>query len=140
MDVVSPEVRSRIMRSIRSRDTWPERIVRSGLHRRGYRFRKHVRDLPGTPDIVFRSLQVAVFVDGDFWHGYQFDDWSSKLSPHWRAKIARNIARDRRNFAALRGAGWKVLRVWEHSVRDDPLRVVERISRELERRRELWVG
>jgi DNA mismatch endonuclease (patch repair protein) len=118
-DVLTPEQRSRCMSKVKSRDTGPERAVRSALHRRGLRFRKHVEGLPGRPDIVFTRRKVAVFVDGDFWHGYEFESRAGKLSPHWRAKIARNMARDRENGKLLQGAGWRVVRVWEHEVRRD---------------------
>jgi len=118
-DRVSPEARSRIMASIRSKETLPERVLRAHLHRSGYRFRKNLASLPGCPDIVFTRLRVAVFVDGDFWHGYRYPQWQHKLSDYWRAKIERNIRRDRRNAARLRRAGWRVLRVWEHDVMKD---------------------
>lgn len=93
-DILTPEQRSYCMSKVRSKDTSPERAVRSALHRLGYRFRKHVKDLPGKPDIVFTRRKVAVFVDGDFWHGFGFESWGGKLSPKWRSKIERNMARD----------------------------------------------
>jgi DNA mismatch endonuclease, patch repair protein len=135
MDVVSVAVRSRIMASIRSQDTAPERCVRSALHRRGYRFRKHVRTLPGSPDVVFSGLRLAVFIDGDFWHGYRLPQWSHKLSPYWLAKIERNIRRDRSTHRKLRRRNWQVLRVWEHEVRRDSDRVIQALIRVIEDRR-----
>ena len=128
-DVMSPEARSRLMSRIRGKDTGPERRLRSVLHARGLRFRKHVRELPGTPDIVFTRARVVVFVDGDFWHGWRFPLWEHKLSPFWAEKIRRNRQRDRRNFAKLRRMGWKVIRVWEHQIEKDVDSVADRIQR-----------
>lgn len=105
------------MGRVRQRDTAPELALRSALHRRGLRFRKNVRGLPGSPDIVFARAKLAVFVDGDFWHGRDFDGWKDKLQPFWRAKIERNIERDARNVADLEALGWRVLRVWEKDVK-----------------------
>ena len=117
------------MSRIRGKDTGPERRLRSVLHARGLRFRKHVRELPGTPDIVFTRARVVVFVDGDFWHGWRFPLWEHKLSPFWAEKIRRNRQRDRRNFAKLRRMGWKVIRVWEHQIEKDVDSVADRIQR-----------
>ena len=126
-DNLTPQQRSYCMSRVRNRDTDLERLVRSALHRRGLRFRKHVRALPGTPDVVFASAKVAVFVDGDFWHGYALSRWSSRLSPFWQTKIASNRKRDQRNFRRLRRQGWTVLRFWQHEVRRDRDEVVSRI-------------
>lgn len=107
------------MSRVRNRDTDIERRLRSELHKRGYRFRKHVRGLPGSPDLVFPSRKVAVFIDGDFWHGFRFPSWKHKVSAFWQAKIEKNRARDQRNFRKLRRAGWRVVRVWQHQIRAD---------------------
>ena len=135
MDVVSPDVRSRIMASIPSRDTQPERIVRSILHRAGYRFRKHVRDLPGSPDIVFPRIRLAVFIDGDFWHGYMLDTWKHKLNQYWRAKIERNVSRDRLTRRQLRRQQWMVLSIWEHQIRSDAFAVASGLMVTIDARR-----
>jgi DNA mismatch endonuclease Vsr len=118
-DNLTPEQRRYTMTRVKSKDTGLEKIVRSELHRRGFRFRKHVRDLPGSPDAVFVKAKVAVFIDGDFWHGYKFSNWEHKLQVYWREKIKRNIARDRRNHAKLRRMGWRVIRIWQHDVKQD---------------------
>lgn len=128
-DTMTPEQRSRCMSRIRSKDTTPERMLRSALHQRGLRFRKHVAALPGSPDIVFTRAKVAVFVNGDFWHGYRFRRREARLSDYWRQKIKRNRARDAANFRTLRAAGWRVVRVWEHEVKHDTIGSAERISR-----------
>jgi DNA mismatch endonuclease (patch repair protein) len=106
------------MQANRSRDTKPEQALRSALHRRGLRFRKHVRPLSGlrcTADIVFPSEKVAVFVDGCFWHRCPVHSARPQTNEsYWSAKIDRNAQRDRRNSRLLREAGWEVIRVWEH--------------------------
>jgi len=85
------------MSRIKGKDTRPEMKVRSALHKKGLRFRKHVKDLPGKPDIVFPKDKVAVFIDGDFWHGYRFPAWEDKVSDFWKKKITGNRKRDARN-------------------------------------------
>jgi len=75
--------------------------------------------LPGTPDIVFTRRRVAVFVDGDFWHGYRFSQWRDTVSPFWQQKIEKNRQRDRKNFAKLRRSGWRVGRLWKHQVKEE---------------------
>lgn len=127
------ETASRIKRQNRSRDTRAEVLLRKELWRRGLRYRLHVANLPGKPDIVFRRMRVAVFCDGDFWHGRRWHQRQDKLSrgtnaPYWTAKIAANIARDRRNTRALRKTGWVVVRLWE----TDVLRDVQRAARRVE--------
>lgn len=100
-----------------TRDTGPEVLLRSALHRRGHRFRKHVKGLPGTPDVVFPTARVAVLVDGCFWHGCRWHFKPPKRNRRlWLEKIERNRARDRRNRRALRRAGWVVVRLWEHQI------------------------
>jgi len=116
------------MSRIRSRDTKPELTIRRLAHARGLRYRKHARDLPGKPDLIFSRSRVAVFVDGDFWHGWKFDEWRDGLAPYWMSKIERNVERDRRNFETLRGMGWTVIRIWEHDVEADPSGCVDRIE------------
>ncbi len=116
------------MSRVKGKDTGPEKLVRSELHRRGLRFRKHPKHLPGKPDIVFPSHRVAVFVDGDFWHGYRFPQWRDQLSPFWEAKIGKTRVRDQRNFRKLRRSGWRVIRVWQHEVERDSVAVIDRIA------------
>lgn len=100
----------------------------------GLRYRIHRADLPGRPDVVFVAARVAVFVDGDFWHGR---DWRSRRArlarganaPYWLAKIAANRTRDRRSTAALQRHGWTVIRVWERDVLADPERIANAVAR-----------
>ncbi|MCK6458837.1 MAG: very short patch repair endonuclease [Planctomycetes bacterium] len=126
-DIMSKAKRSALMARIRGTNTTVETRVFRALRRQGVYFARHVKGLPGRPDVVFRNGKVAVFLDGDFWHGWRFGRWEYKLQPFWRAKIATNRARDASNFARLRRQGWKVLRIWEHELERDLARQVERI-------------
>lgn len=94
----------------------------------GLEFEQHCSDLTGKPDFVFRDVKVAVFVDGDFWHGFRFPLWEHKMTEKWREKISATRTRDRRNFAKLRRLGWKVVRIWEHQVERDPSVCAQRIA------------
>ncbi|KUK48431.1 MAG: DNA mismatch endonuclease Vsr [Actinobacteria bacterium 66_15] len=126
-DNLTPEQRSFCMSRIKGKDTGLEMRVRSALHRRGLRFRKHVKDLPGKPDVVFRKARVAVFVDGDFWHGYRFPSWEDKVSDFWKKKINRNRERDAANHRKLRQMEWTVIRLWQHEVEEDFDACIDRI-------------
>lgn len=119
VDVVDSATRSRIMAGIRGRNTKPEIMVRSLLHRRGFRFRLHGKGLPGKPDIVFAQRRAVIFVHGCFWHGHDcpFFKWPSTRPEFWRAKIERNQSNDIRAVRALMGAGWRVGVVWECALR-----------------------
>jgi DNA mismatch endonuclease (patch repair protein) len=128
MDNLTPAQRSYMMSRVRSTDTTPELLVRKVAHSRGLRFRKHYKRLPGRPDLVFCAARVAVFVDGDYWHGWRFPAWKEKLAPYWRAKIEQNRRRDHRNFKRLRSSGWVVIRLWEHEVMNDVHLCIERVQ------------
>lgn len=104
------------MKRVRLKDGSIEKIVQGELKARGLKFRRHVRSLPGSPDIVFFSQKVAVFVDGDFWHGWRLPAWEGKLSPFWREKLRANRKRDQRNFRKLRTLGWRPIRIWQHQL------------------------
>ena len=119
-DIMSREKRSAVMSRIRGKDTGIERTIATALAARGLNPERHASDLPGRPDFVFRDHRLAVFVDGDFWHGWRFPAWEHKLTPRWRDKIAETRRRDRRNFARLRRSGWRVIRLWEHQIEADP--------------------
>lgn len=114
MDIWDKKKRSAVMAKIRSNDTKPELIVRRYLYHRGYRYRKNVKGLPGTPDIVLRKYGVVIFIHGCFWHGHEVD----KIIPHtntefWYKKIETNKKRDERNKEALKKLGWNVITIWE---------------------------
>jgi len=127
MDNLTPEQRSYCMSRVKGRNTGLERLVGAALRAHGLRFRTHVKTLPGRPDIVFSSARVAVFIDGDFWHGYRFPSWVHTISPFWREKIGRNRDRDRRNFRRLRGLGWQVVRIWQHEAECDLAKAAGRV-------------
>lgn len=133
-DIMSPETRSAVMARIKGKDTGPEKQMAAMLRRSRRRFETHARDLPGRPDFVFRRAKVALFVDGDFWHGWRFPAWRFKLSQKWETKIEGNRRRDRRNQAKLKRAGWTVIRVWEHQMKRDPEACLRRVLEALARR------
>jgi DNA mismatch endonuclease (patch repair protein) len=118
-DVFTASKRSEVMANIRAKNTKPELAVRRALHAIGYRFRLHIRDLPGHPDIVIRKLKTVVQVKGCFWHGHSClkGRRPRQNAGYWGPKIAGNILRDRRNERRLRRAGWRVRTVWECRVR-----------------------
>lgn len=102
------------MARIRSKDTKPEWIVRRYLFSRGYRYRKNVKGLPGTPDIVLRKYGIVIFIHGCFWHGHEVDGTMPRTnSEFWRSKIERNKQRDLRDKERLKEMGWRVMTVWE---------------------------
>jgi DNA mismatch endonuclease (patch repair protein) len=108
--------RSAIMRSVKSRDTEPEMAVRRFVHRLGYRFRLHRKDLPGTPDLVFSRLKKVIFVNGCFWHGHtcaRGNRMPKSNRDYWTSKIARNRGRDQLNRSLLQEQGWEVFIAWE---------------------------
>ena len=126
-DIMSKEKRSALMSRIKGKGTKIELQVERELRRRGIYFATHAKELPGRPDIVFRNGKLAVFIDGDFWHGWRFPAWEHKLTPKWREKIAANRDRDQRNFRKLRHRGWTVLRIWEHSIERESDNQIDRI-------------
>jgi len=120
-DVFDPEQRSLVMARVKGANTRPELQVRSMLHRLGYRFRLHRKDLPGKPDIVFPSRRTAIFVHGCFWH--QHPGCKNAVRPasnaaYWNEKLDRNAARDLQNLQDLRDLGWRVVVVWECELKD----------------------
>jgi DNA mismatch endonuclease (patch repair protein) len=121
MDSVSAARRSEIMARIRSKDTKPEMLIRRLLHRLGYRYALHRRDLPGVPDLVFPARRKVILVHGCFWHQHKncVDGRLPKSrEDYWKPKLQRNVARDRRNISKMRRAGWKVMKVWECDTAD----------------------
>ncbi len=119
------------MRAIRSEDTGPERALRSALWRMGLRFHKHDRRLPGRPDVSFPRLKLAVFVDGDFWHGRAWretDKLPEANRDFWQAKFRCNASRDAENDAALVAMGWEAMRIWESDIAKDMPGVLRRMA------------
>lgn len=114
MDIWNKKKRSAVMAKIRSKDTKPEWIVRRYLFSRGYRYRKNVKGLPGTPDIVLRKYGIAIFIHGCFWHGHEVDGHiPHSNTTFWQKKIERNRLRDEKNKQELKKMGWKVMTIWE---------------------------
>jgi DNA mismatch endonuclease, patch repair protein len=132
-DNLTPQQRSYCMSRIKGKDTGLEKRVRSELHKKGFRFRKHHKDLPGKPDVVFTKAKVAVFIDGDFWHGYRFPTWEHKVSDFWKTKISKNRERDAKNHGRLRDMGWTVIRLWQHDLERDFEGSIEEIVSALEK-------
>ena len=127
--------RSRIMTAVKSRDTIPELIVRRLVHRLGYRFRLHCRDLPGTPDIVLPKLRKVINVHGCFWHRHNCPHGRIdpvKNADYWVQKRKRNALRDRVSLKSLRVSGWKVMTVWECEIKQRG-RLLHRLVRFLTR-------
>ena len=118
----TPEERSKLMSRIRGTNTKPEKALRKALWALGVRYRLNVKKLPGKPDIVIGKHKLAIFVDGEFWHGY---DWKAKKpkiksdAEYWVKKIEGNMARDQNNNEKLRSQGFLVLRFWEQELRKD---------------------
>lgn len=119
-DVFPADTRSRIMSKVRGKDTAPEKAVRSMLHRAGFRFRLHRRDLPGKPDIVLPKYKTVIFVHGCFWHqhtGCPAARRPSSNTDYWDKKLDANVNRDIENKRRLRGLGWQVMVVWECQIK-----------------------
>ena len=118
-DNLDGQTRSRVMRAIRSKDTWPEKAIRKALHGQGFRYRTHVSALPGRPDIVFRRYRAVIFVHGCFWHGHDCGLFRPPTTRpiFWRDKIRRNRERDAEVQKSLAARGWRCLTVWECAFR-----------------------
>ncbi len=135
MPFIDPQ-RSWLMSRVRGKDTAPELRLRSALHRSGFRYRLHAKDLPGKPDIVFRSRKIAIFVHGCFWHrhkGCRKTTTPRTRRRFWQLKFDQNIARDQRNRRALRRLGWIVITIWECQTKNEE-RALQRIRRAIARR------
>ena len=133
MDVLTPEQRRKNMQHIKSKDTSIEIALRKALWKKGYRYRKNFKGLPGKPDIAITKYKIAIFCDGEFFHG---QDWevkkpklmNSKNSDYWISKIERNMERDHENEQKLLFMGWTVIRFWGKEIlknTDDCIKVIE---------------
>lgn len=133
-DTLTQSERSRVMSRVRSEDTKPEWVLRSALHRLGFRYRLRPRDLPGKPDLVFPKYRCAVFVHGCFWHRHprcRYATTPKSNTEFWEEKFRRNTKRDAEVAAELRARGWRVLTAWECELRDSPVETVRRIAEAL---------
>jgi|SRR3989338_3361711 len=133
MDRHTPLQRSYNMSRIKSKNTEPEVLIFNLLKIRGIKFKKHY-SIPGKPDIAFPKLKLAVFIDGEFWHGRNFSDWKDTISPFWLDKIGKNIIRDRKNFRVLKKDDWIILRLWGRDIVKNPEKAIQRIIKLLEKK------
>jgi DNA mismatch endonuclease, patch repair protein len=120
-DIVNKTTRSRMMAGIKGKNTVPERVLRQAMHKRGFRFRLHAKQLPGHPDLLFPKYKAAVFVHGCFWHRHRncrYATTPATRTEFWQAKFAANVARDRISMTALINNGWRVAIIWECSLRN----------------------
>ena len=132
-DVLTKEQRHKNMQNIKSKDTQIELLLRKELWKRGYRYRKNYKDLPGKPDIVLTKYQIAIFCDSEFFHGKNWEVLKPRLergdnSDFWISKISRNIQRDDEVNKKLLSQGWTVIRFWGNDIKhniDDCIKVIE---------------
>lgn len=118
-DIFNQQTRSRMMSGIRGKDTQPELAIRRGLHARGFRFRLHAKDVPGKPDLVLPRFHAAIFVNGCFWHRHDCHLFKMPATrpEFWSQKLERNVLRDQIVHAQLVKKGWRILVVWECSLK-----------------------
>ena len=133
MDVLTKEQRHKNMSHIKAKDTKIEMILRRALWNNGYRYRKNYKDLPGTPDIALTKYKIAIFCDGEFFHGKNWDKLKEQLlqsnnSEFWITKIARNIARDEEVDKKLGAMGWTVLRFWGEDIKKNTIGCIKVIE------------
>lgn len=129
---------SKAMRAVKGANTTPEITLRKALWARGYRYRLHSKSLPGKPDLVFTSRRIALFIDGDYWHGRQWkkrgfaslEEQMSRVNnpEYWIKKIRGNMERDKRTNRELRKLGWKVIRIWESDLKKKPETTINKIA------------
>jgi DNA mismatch endonuclease, patch repair protein len=134
VDTVKPAVRSRIMASVGQKDTGAELLLRKALHRRGLRYKLHDRALPGSPDLVFKRFGAVVFVHGCYWHshGCHRSTIPKTRNEFWTAKFKANKVRDARNRAQLLQKGWRVLTVWECTLRGKTAKPLDGLAKQVD--------
>ena len=131
----TPE-RSKIMGKIRGKNTKPELAFRKGLYAKGYRYRIDYKKLIGRPDIVLKKHKTVIFIDGEFWHGYNWKERKKRIKSNrefWIAKIERNMQRDREVNAELKNQGYEVFRFWESAIKKDLEKCLEIVIAHLEK-------
>ena len=135
-DKISKAKRSSVMSKIRSRGTKFEKDFLEKLKSTTRkRYRLNVKEIKGKPDIVFDRYKLCVFLDSDFWHGWQYPRWKHLLkNDFWRSKIEANRARDKKNTAWLRRNGWTVLRLWEHNIKKDSAKEILKVLESLNKK------
>ncbi len=128
--------RSKLMSKIRGKDTKPEVMFRKALWARGYRYRKNVKKLPGKPDVVLRKFKLAIFIDGEFWHGHNWEEKKKSIKSNrafWIPKIERNMQRDEQVEEELKDMGFTVFRFWEQQIKKDLGTCLEEVVEYIER-------
>jgi DNA mismatch endonuclease (patch repair protein) len=136
MDTITKERRSQNMSKIRSKNTLPEILIRKALWRMGYRYRLHYKLLPGKPDIVITRYKIVIFVHGCFWHRHENCIEASRPktnSEYWETKISRNIERDKKHQNEIKQLGWKVIIIWECSVKKDIEENIKLLEKQLDK-------
>jgi DNA mismatch endonuclease (patch repair protein) len=131
-----PLKRSVNMRHIKSQNTSPERCLAKELWGKGIRYRKHNSKIYGNPDITITKNKIAIFIDGEFWHGYNWDEKKDRIKvnrEYWIPKIEKTILRDKHNTKILTDNGWTVIRLWEHEIRKNMNACIDRIINEINR-------
>jgi len=133
VDIFTKEKRSYVMSRVKSKNTGLELKLRKELWKKGYRFRVHYK-IKGNPDVVFPKQKLAIFIDGDFWHGYNWEKLKPKLkNEFWINKIKNNKGRDKKNNKILRKEGWEVIRFWGHEILKSLNKSVAQIEKALSR-------
>jgi len=129
-DIVSPDIRSRMMAGIKGKNTKPELLIRRFLHKQGFRYRLHVQGLPGKPDMVFPIKRAVILIHGCFWHWHNCHlfRWPSSRREFWRDKITRNRQNDCKCHKALSQEGWRILTIWECALKGKTRLPVEQIT------------
>jgi DNA mismatch endonuclease, patch repair protein len=127
MDFLTKRQRSSLMSKVRGKNTRIEIVLFGLLKGQKLGFRRHFKGLPGSPDVVLRDCKIAIFVDGDFWHGRNYLRWRNKLTEVWKRKIEANIRRDKRIDGKLRSHGWSVLHIWGKDLVKTPQKCIKRI-------------
>ncbi len=132
--------RSQLMKKIHSTDTKAEIALRKALWANGIRYRKNYAKLPGKPDIAIVKNKIAIFVDGEFWHGYNWEEKKQRIKPnrsYWIPKIDKTIKRDKENNEKIRKIGWTVLRFWEHEIKKDLEKCTLEVLKKIQERKEV---
>lgn len=134
MDIVSPRKRSLMMSGIKGKDTAGEIFIRKSLHALGFRYQLHRKDIPGKPDLVFPKFQAVIFINGCFWHAHNCHlfKWPSSRPEFWKEKINSNKTRDAINIEKCTESGWKVLVIWECSLKGKTKRNFNEVIRTTE--------
>ncbi len=132
-DIFTPEKRSWVMSRIKGTNTKIDLKMREMLEENGYKFEMYPK-MSGNPDFAHKRRKIAIFCDGDFWHGYRYHDKKKPAKKFWKDKIETNMRRDQRYSRRLRREGWSVLRFWEHDIEKDPEKCMRRIKRKFSER------